>query len=229
MQTKYGYLSRMLGMLTSAYTHRDEQNIKYGRALETNVGKLFSLLAEGLELVRECAETVREWDNIEKAEGAVLDRYGANYGVARGNASDALYRIFIQVKMLAQLSGGDWDTVIQSAGELLGVEYSEIDSEDVYPAKIALYVDESLLSDERRELIDQIAEAIKRILTGGVGLRLYLRTYRTYTMKLPISYGAFISAHGTPDFISGYRKSSMKRPASYSAYYHVRLTPQRID
>jgi len=228
MNLKYGYLKQMLNMLTSAYTHRDEQNIKYGRALDTNIGKLFALLAEGLELVRECAENVREWDNIDNAEGKVLDRYGADYGVQRGNASDALYRIFIQVKMLAQLSGGDWDTVIQSAGELLGVEYSDIDSEDVFPAKIALYVDEDLLTDERRELIDQIAEAIKRILTGGVGLRLYLRTYRTYTMRLPISHGTFISVHGRPEFISGYRASKVTRPTAHSAYFHVRLKPKRI-
>ena len=35
------------------------------------------------------------------AEGAVLDRYGANFGVVRGAASDPLYRILIRVKMLA--------------------------------------------------------------------------------------------------------------------------------
>ena len=95
--------------------------------------------------------------------------------------------------MLAQLSGGDGDTVIRAAGELLGVQFSDIELQDVYPAKVALYVDQSLLSEERLALIDQIAVALKRILTAGVGLRLYLRTYRTYRYDLNIGYGAMVN------------------------------------
>ena len=39
-------------------------------------------------------------------------------------------------------------------------------AEDIYPAKIALYVDQTLLSEERLELIEQIAHAIKAALSG---------------------------------------------------------------
>ena len=168
---EYGYLEKMLDMLTDPYTHRDLQNVRKNRKLETNIGKLFSLLADGFEVIHKNAELVRLWDDLENAEGAVLDRYGANFGVQRGAASDALYRILIRVKMLAQLSGGDGDTVIRAAGELLGVQFSDVELQDVYPAKVALYVDQSLLSEERLALIDQIAVALKRILTAGVGLR----------------------------------------------------------
>ena len=69
--------------------------------------------------------------------------------------------------MLAQLSGGDGDTVIRAAGELLGVQFSDIELQDVYPAKVALYVDQSLLSEERLALIDQIAVALKRMWFAG--------------------------------------------------------------
>ena len=191
---KYGYLLKMLDLLTGAYNRRDLQNVQKGRDLETNIGRLFSLIADGYEVIHENAELVRLWDDLENAEGAVLDRYGANFGVSRGAASDALYRIFIQVKMMAQLSGGDGDTVIRAAGELLGVEYSDILLEDVHPAKVALFVDQSLLSQERIDLIEQIAYAIKRILAAGIGLRLYLRTYRTYRGDLNIYHGAAVGA-----------------------------------
>ena len=177
-------LSRMPGILRG-----DKRQV----LLETNIGKLFSLLADGFEVIHKNAELVRLWDDLENAEGAVLDRYGANFGVQRGAASDALYRILIRVKMLAQLSGGDGDTVIRAAGELLGVQFSDIELQDVYPAKVALYVDQSLLSEERLALIDQIAVALKRILTAGVGLRLYLRTYRTYRYDLNIGHGAMVN------------------------------------
>ena len=112
---EYGYLEKMLDMLTDPYTHRDLQNVRKNRKLETNIGKLFSLLSDGFEVIHKNAELVRLWDDLENAEGAVLDRYGANFGVQRGAASDALYRILIRVKMLAQLSGGDGDTVIRAA------------------------------------------------------------------------------------------------------------------
>lgn len=93
---------------------------------------------------------------------------------------------------MSQLSGGDTDTVIKAAAELLGVEYMDITFEDVFPAKIALYVDWLLLTQERQELIEPIAWSIKRIIAAGVGMRLYIRTYRTYRIDLPVNYGGAI-------------------------------------
>lgn len=186
------YLSEMLYALTSAYSRKDYDNHQQGRPLETNIGKLFSLFAWGLGIVQENAELVRRWDDLEEARGAVLDRYGANWGVQRFSESDALYRLAIRVKILSQLSGGDTDTVIRAAADLLGVENHDIEFEDVFPAKIALYVDWLLLTQERQDLIEPIAWAIKRIIAAGVGMRLYIRTYRTYRSELPISHGGAI-------------------------------------
>ena len=62
----------------------------------------------------------------------------------------------------------------------------------MFPAKIALYVDWLLLTQERQDLIEPIAWAIKRIVAAGVGMRLYVRTYRTYRFDLPISHGGAI-------------------------------------
>ena len=191
----YGYLEKMLTLLTGAYNRRDIKNAENGRPMETNIGRLFALIAWGFEMAHTTAETVRLWDDLDNAEGAVLDRYGANFGVVRGAASDPLYRILIRVKMLAQVSGGDDDTIIRAAAELLGVELTDIDLEDVFPAKKALFVDLSLLSEERVEIIEQIARAIKRILAAGVGLRLYLRTHRVYRSDLTISLGGSVGAN----------------------------------
>lgn len=182
----------MLYALTSAYSRNDYDNHKQGRPLETNIGKLFSLFAWGMDIVHENAELVKQWDDLERAKGAVLDRYGANWGVQRFSENDALYRLAIRVKILSQLSGGDTDTVIRAASDLLGVEDHDIDFEDVFPAKIFLYVDWLLLTQERQDLIEPIAWAIKRIVAAGVGFRLYIRTYRAYRYDLPISHGGAI-------------------------------------
>jgi hypothetical protein len=186
------YLSEMLYALTSAYSRKDYDNHQQDRPLETNIGKLFSLFAWGLDIVQENAALVKQWDDLEAARGAVLDRYGANWGVRRFSENDALYRLAIRVKILSQLSGGDTDTVIGAAADLLGVEDHDIKFEDVFPAKIALYVDWQLLTQERQDLIEPIAWAIKRIIAAGIGMRLYVRTYRTHRFNLPVSHGGAI-------------------------------------
>ena len=56
---EYGYLEKMLDILTDPYTHRDLQNVRKNRKLETNIGKLFSLLADGFEVIHKNAELVR--------------------------------------------------------------------------------------------------------------------------------------------------------------------------
>lgn len=157
----------MLYALTSAYSRTDCDNQQQGLPMQTNIGKLFSIFAWGLDTVHENAGLVKLWDDLERAKGAVLDRYGANWGVQRFSENDALYRLAIRVKILSQLSGGDTDTVIRAAAELLGVEYADIAFEDIFPAKIALYVDWLLLTQERQDLIEAIAWAIKRILFRG--------------------------------------------------------------
>ena len=41
------FLSKMLYALTSAYSRKDYDNVQLGLPLETNIGKLFSILAWG--------------------------------------------------------------------------------------------------------------------------------------------------------------------------------------
>ncbi len=168
------YLSEMLYALTSAYSRKDYDNHQQGRPLETNIGKLFSLFAWGLDIVQENFELVKQWDDLEQAKGAVLDRYGANWGVQRFSENDALYRLAIRVKILSQLSGGDTDTVIRAAADLLGIAYTDIEFKDIFPAKISICVDRDLLSEERLGMLQPIAIAIKRILATGVGMELAL-------------------------------------------------------
>lgn len=174
------YLTEMLYALTSAYSHKDHDNRRRGAPVQTNIGKLFSVFAWGLNTVQEQADLIKLWDNLDYACGSVLDRYGANFGVQRYGADDTFYRLAIKVKLLSQLSGGDINTVLNATAELLDVELSDVILEEVFPAKIALYVDQALLSEERIRLIEPIMQAIKRILAAGVGMRIYLRTYRTY-------------------------------------------------
>ena len=182
----YGYLYRMLEFLTGAYNRSDMRNDRHGFQLETNIGKLFSTFAWGLELIHENSDRMLLWDDIDNAEGAVLDRHGANFGVNRGDADDEFYRILIKVKMLSMLSGGDTDTVINATGSLFDIPPTEVELEDISPANIRVYVNGSLIPIERRRLVDQITPELKRILAAGIGFSLYL----VYVFKSSIEVSA---------------------------------------
>lgn len=219
------FLSKMLYALTSAYTRKDYDNHQRDLPLETNIGKLFSILAWGLETVEEQAELVKLWDDLDNACGSVLDRYGANFGVKRVSSDDRFYRLSIKVKIMAQLSGGDTDTVIQAAAMLLDVENSDVELEDVFPAKIALYVDTALLSQDRQELIEPIAYAIKRILVAGVGMRLYLRTYRTYRYDLMLLRCGWVDTNVSAVPVSQDRESTEVLGVNYGGFLEANFAP----
>ena len=225
----YGYVEQMLELLTSAYARDDIQNVRQERPPVTNIGKLFSVLGWGLELTHENLERIRSWDDLDNAQGAVLDRYGKNFGVKRNGADDALYRLMIKVKLISMLSGGDIDTVIEAASMLLNVELSDITLKENFPAKVVLEVDQRLLTQEQLNLITGITSAIKRILTGGVGLRLYLRTYHQYTAALPIAYGSFTVSRlsGTPQDKT--RSIRNAHDSTSGVLFYTHLTTKRIE
>lgn len=176
----YGYLGKMLDYLTGAYTRTDIRNARHSLPPETNIGRLFGTFAWGLEIVHESCDRMKLWDDIDNAQGAVLDRFGANFGVARGGATDMFYRLLIKIKMIAMLSGGDINTIIEAASSLFNVEPSKIELKELFPSKVWIYVDEKALDAERLEAAPLISQLMKRIAASGVGTRVFLRTYRTH-------------------------------------------------
>lgn len=170
-------LYTMLDLLTGAYVRKDIQNALEDKDPVTNIGKLFDTFGYGLEIIRENADRVRLWDNLENAKGEVLDRYGLNFGVKRDGASDSFYRLMIQVKMISILSGGDIDTLIGAAASLYGVDPSGVELEEIFPAKINIYLTESDLTAEQVDNISVVEVLLKRIAAAGIRLKIYLRTF----------------------------------------------------
>ena len=216
-------LHYMLDMLTGAYAREDVQNAEKGRPMATNIGRLFSILSWGLEIVQEQAQKVKDWDDLNNAAGEVLDRYGANFGVARSGVEDPFYRLLIQIKLISQLSGGDIDTVTQAAATLLGVDLTQINLEEVFPAKVWVYVDMEALSAEQLEVIDAIAAMLKRIVSGGIGFRLFLRTDRRYKSSIIFASGFSSSSHITIRPPSMDREFENRIHTSTAAFQEVKL------
>lgn len=168
---------KMLEMLTSAYNRTDLQNLKERNPLETNIGKLVALSGWGFDILKEQTEKVKLWDQLDKMRGTSLDNFGRNYGVARGEASDEMYRVMIKVKILAMLAAGNIDTIILSAASLFGVSASDVACEEVFPAKVYLYIDEDKLDQEHKDVANIIANLMCRIKSAGIGIRIFYQTY----------------------------------------------------
>ena len=185
-----GYLTQMLDFLTSAYAREDIRNARHSLSPETYIGKLFGTLAWGMELIHDSGDRMVLWDNLDNAQGAVLDRYGANFGVERGGSNDAFFRLLIKIKMIALLSGGDIDTIVSAAANLFNVELPEVELREVFPAKVWLYIDEDILDAERLEAAPLIAELVKRIAAAGIGTRIFLRVRHKFTHRLYLGVAA---------------------------------------
>lgn len=189
------YLKEMLYALTSAYTQKDYTDRERTEILSTNIGKLFSIFAWGLDSVQEQAEIIQLWDNLDNAKGSVLDRYGANFGVRRSGSSDVFYRLAIKIKLLSQLSGGDIDTVINAASSLFSVPLERVRLTEVFPAKVQLDLEEMDLTTETLEIAPEITALIKRILAAGVGLIVQLHNSREWRSDLILTSALFDHSH----------------------------------
>ena len=167
----------MLKMLTSSYNRSDIKRLERGEQAQTNIGRLLSLAGWGFGIINKNAEKVMAWDNIDYAEGKVLDRYGENYGVVRGMAPDGIYRVMIKVKVMAMLSAGNLDTIIDAAAILFEVKNARVEVWEIFPAKIFLFIEEEDLDEIHKELSETIAFLMLRIKAAGVGMRIFRRVY----------------------------------------------------
>jgi len=168
----------MLDMLTSAYNRTDVARFREGKPPETNIGKLFGLCGWGFDILREHTEKVRLWDDLDRMRGSTLERFGKDFGVERGTAGDETLRVMIRVKILAMLAAGNLDTLILAAASLFGIAPENVGHEEIYPAKVYLYIDEDKLDQEHRGVAGIIAGLMHRIKAAGVGIKVFYRTYR---------------------------------------------------
>ena len=223
----HGYLHTMLDMLTGAYNRDDVRNAYSSLPLETNIGRLFNTLAWGLELVHDQSDKILLWDDLDNAQGAVLDRYGENFGVARDGAPDAFYRLLNKVKMKSLSSGGDIETVINAAATLFDIEPEQVDLDEVFPAKVWIYVDEADLEAEKIDTAELIAGVMKRIVAAGVGMRLFLRTYLRNEATLYLNTGAAISSRMTirPPVINRRASSTIYLNSYAYELAHITIRP----
>lgn len=169
------------------------------------IAKLLQLVAEQIEELNETDITIRNWRDIDQAEGAVLDDIGHDVGEPRERRDDAEYRDGIKTKIQANLSRGDLETVQQMAlvyfdSDLIRVQETwALDRYNNEPAGLVIAFEDSRLLNNVPFL------ALERVKAGGV--RLYMELNQTedemqiesdfvaYQVKYPIC-GTFTAGQG---------------------------------
>ncbi|WP_438347290.1 hypothetical protein ACP8HI_16495 [Paenibacillus sp. FA6] len=92
----------------------------------SNIGKLIGILYAQMEELNTSLEKVREWRDIDKAQGTTLDRIGQNVIQPRGAATDEVYRVLLKSKIARNLSKTDINTIIRVLALALDCDYKDI-------------------------------------------------------------------------------------------------------
>ncbi|GBF73043.1 hypothetical protein PA598K_01328 [Paenibacillus sp. 598K] len=98
----------------------------YNKSPTSNLGKLIGILHGQLAQLDETLERVREWRDIDAAQGTTLDRIGTNIVQPRGAATDEVYRVLLKSKIARNLSKTDVNTIIRVLAIALDCDYSDI-------------------------------------------------------------------------------------------------------
>ena len=142
----------------------------YAKEPGSNVYKSMQLFTEEMDAVEGALETVREWRDIDKAEGTTLDRIGRNLDEPRGNKPDGVYRQYLKMKILANLSGGEAETLNNVLGVLLGDKFIRLHEGWGYPLvgePAAVLVEHGPAADWR-EVADIDFQVIRRVAAAAV-------------------------------------------------------------
>ncbi|WP_079908283.1 DUF2612 domain-containing protein [Paenibacillus sp. 32352] len=141
----------------------------------SNLGKLLSIMADQIRKLEETQSRIREWRDIDKAQGTTLDRIGTIVNQPRGVATDEVYRILIKSKIARNLSTGDINTIIRVLSTALNISSSEIQISEMYndpvapePAAIALIRLPITAINESGIDPTQFAKIVQRTVAAGV-------------------------------------------------------------
>jgi len=143
----------------------------------SNIGKLIGILYGQMDELNTSLERVREWRDIDKAQGTTLDRIGQNVIQPRGAATDEVYRVLLKSKIARNLSKTDINTIIRVLALALDCDYKDIqiqekfsDLHDPEPASLSLMRIPMKRLNEVGMSPSQFAKIIQKTVAAGVSI-----------------------------------------------------------
>jgi hypothetical protein len=207
-------LRRMLEHLTDNYQKQPQSRI----------GKLFTLVAEELDQVKDTLQEIERARDMDQASGETLDRIGYNVQQYRGQANDEIFRLLIKSKIARNLSTGDINTLIHIISITLDADPAEIEIVELHshptapePAAIALLSIPLQRISQAGMSIEQFSMMVQRMVAAGI---------RVNSISLA---GTFQFASGTEseyDAESGFANPEQTTGGKLGAVYAPGYSPQ---
>ncbi|PFR93530.1 hypothetical protein COK39_17725 [Priestia megaterium] len=91
----------------------------------TVLGKIFSLLDDEINQLKDTFTRIEEWRDLNNAQGKTLDFIGNDVGQKRGKTNDAVYRSLIKSKIARDRSDGTFNKVIEVLAQTLDCSPNE--------------------------------------------------------------------------------------------------------
>lgn len=142
----------------------------YSKDPNSNISKLFQIIANEVKEFQLTLNDIKDYRNIDKAIGKALDGLGKNVLEYRNTENDEIYRDYIKIKIISNLSQGDINTINEVAAFLLKDKF--IQSEETW--NNPLYEDLAGVVIRMKPNYTHIPVALNRVRAGGV--KLYFET-----------------------------------------------------
>lgn len=141
-----------------------------------NNWKLTKFFTSGLDDTKNVLTTIEKYRNINNAEGKALDNLGIKYGVQRGPADDAFYRMMIRAKIANRKGDTTINGILTTMKNALNIDVKGIKIDFVYyddkPEPLSLRISNIPLTFARSEFEQQfMLEQIESIIAVGVRLQ----------------------------------------------------------
>lgn len=149
----------------------------YKKSPDSNIGKIISIVAIELDVLKNTFNKIEEWRSIDNAKGTTLDLIGENVVQPRGKSTDEIFRVLIKSKIARNFSTGDIDNIIQVLSIALDADPTEIKVQEHYEDAIPDYAAISLESIPIARLnqvgmsADQFVQLVKKVVAAGVRVK----------------------------------------------------------
>jgi uncharacterized protein YoaH (UPF0181 family) len=98
----------------------------YNKTEQSGIYKIIKLAADQIAAGEATLQLIQDWRDIDQAQGKTLDKIGKDVGQPRGGSDDEQYRKAIKIKIRANLSGGEIETLNSIAIVLLSDRFDGI-------------------------------------------------------------------------------------------------------
>ncbi|SFP19162.1 hypothetical protein [Salibacterium halotolerans] len=226
---------KMLSWITDRYTKRPDSNI----------AKLMAVVGEEIqEKLFDTRDAIVYYQDIDNAEGKVLDRFGQDVGQQRNGMDDQSYRYMIKTKDSANFSNGDIETINEIMDNLLGDAYKGLaecwryEKYDNEPAALVLLYETDIFTPQLKfdgtakfdgtylfsgnkggqfatAAIENVRTSIRRIVQDGI--RIYFGVPIEAAYQDIIAYSTLI----VPRISKAYAL-----PINYESSFHVQRDTQ---